>query len=186
MDKLPSASAILLEALRFSAHKHRDQRRKDRNASPYINHPIEVASILANDGGVDDITTLVAAILHDTIEDTETTADEIEAHFGVEVRALVEEVTDDPSLPKWEQKRRQVQTAPYASDRAKLIRLADKIANVRDVAHNPPAHWPEERRRDYLDWTGWVIEGCRGVNRALEECYDESVDQAKEHLERRR
>ncbi len=161
-----------LRALEFSARKHREQRRKDREASPYINHPIEVASVLANVGGVSDLTTLVAAILHDTIEDTETTAEELGGVFGVEVRQLVEEMTDDKRLPKAERKRLQIERAQALSARAKLIRVADKICNVQDVTHRPPAHWTLERRRDYLAWTKQVVAGCRGCNAALEDCYD--------------
>jgi guanosine-3',5'-bis(diphosphate) 3'-pyrophosphohydrolase len=165
-------TAMLFRALEFSAVKHRDQRRKDREASPYINHPIEVASVLANVGGVGDITTLVAAILHDTIEDTKTTGEELEAKFGWEVRLLVQEVSDDKTLEKTERKRLQVEHAPTLSSRAKLIKLGDKICNVRDVTHRPPAHWPIERRREYLDWTERVVAGCRGMSRPLEQYYD--------------
>ena len=172
-------TAYLLQALRFSAHKHRDQRRKDRNASPYINHPIEVAHVLAVEGGVTDTVTLASAILHDTIEDTETTADEIEAAFGAKVRAVVEEVTDDKSLPKEERKRLQIEHAPRASTRAKLVKIADKICNVRDVTHSPPADWPLTRRIEYLDWTEQVVAGCRGANPSLEACYDDMLLQGR-------
>jgi guanosine-3',5'-bis(diphosphate) 3'-pyrophosphohydrolase len=166
-------SARLLDALHFSALKHRHQRRKDRDASPYINHPIEVAHLLASVGGVTDVVVLVAAVLHDTIEDTRTTCEELEHRFGREVRSLVEEMTDDKRLPKEERKRLQVEHARRASHRAKLIKLGDKICNVRDVTHSPPADWSIERRREYLDWTEQVVAGCRGVNAALEQYYDE-------------
>jgi len=175
-------TATLLRALEFSAAKHRDQRRKDREASPYINHPIEVASVLANVGGVGDLTTLVAAILHDTIEDTRTTGEELEAHFGREVRLLVEEMSDDKSLLKAERKRLQVEHAPSLSERAKRIKIADKICNVRDVAHRPPASWPIERRREYLDWTERVVAGCRRGNAALEAHYDRVLREGRELL----
>ena len=178
-----SDTAKLLDALRFSAFKHRDQRRKDRGASPYINHPIEVATLLATIGGVTDIATLVGAILHDTIEDTETTPEEIEEKFGREVRELVAEVTDDKNIPKYERKRLQVTNAPRASNRAKLIKLADKTANVRDVMHNPPTHWPLERRRYYLEWTAHVVAGCRGVNEPLERYYDQVLAEGRKLLE---
>jgi len=174
--------AILLRALEFSAAKHRDQRRKDREASPYINHPIEVASLLANIGGVGDLTTLVAAILHDTIEDTRTTGEELGAHFGREVRLLVEEMSDDKSLLKAERKRLQVEHAPSLSERAKRIKLADKICNVRDVTHYPPVSWPIERRQEYLDWTERVVAGCRGSLAALEAYYDRVLREGRELL----
>jgi guanosine-3',5'-bis(diphosphate) 3'-pyrophosphohydrolase len=174
--------ALLLRALDFSAKRHRDQRRKDVVASPYINHPIEVANVIATEGAVTDITTLVAALLHDTLEDTLTRPEEIEAAFGAAVRAAVEEVTDDKSLPKAERKRLQVEHSPHLSDAAKLIKLGDKISNVRDVTGNPPADWSIERRQAYLDWTEHVVAGCRGVNPALERCYDDEVRRGREKL----
>ena len=165
--------AQLLDALEFAAYKHRAQRRKDADASPYINHPIEVANILATRGGVTDLATLMAAVLHDTIEDTETTPEELQARFGPEVRGLVLEVTDDKRRPKAERKQLQVEHAPLCSSKAKVIKLGDKIANVRDVTNTPPASWNVARRREYLDWTERVVQGCRGVNPALESYYDE-------------
>jgi guanosine-3',5'-bis(diphosphate) 3'-pyrophosphohydrolase len=168
-------AAALLDAIQFAAHKHRNQRRKDTEASPYINHPIAVAQILAGVGGVTDIVTLVAAVLHDTIEDTETTPEELEAAFGLEVRELVAEVTDDKNLPKEVRKQLQIDHAPHVSARAKAIKLGDKICNVRDVTNSPPSNWPQERRQAYLDWTERVIAGCRGTNAMLERCYDEAL-----------
>jgi GTP diphosphokinase / guanosine-3',5'-bis(diphosphate) 3'-diphosphatase len=160
----------LFAALSFAAGKHRDQRRKDREASPYINHPIALAEVLAR-MSVTDPVVLQAAILHDTIEDTETTPDEIEEHFGTEVSAVVEEVTDDKALPKAVRKQLQLEHAAGLSDRAKLIKLADKICNVLDVTHSPPPDWDDERRRRYLDWSAGVVEGCRGVHPGLEEYF---------------
>jgi guanosine-3',5'-bis(diphosphate) 3'-pyrophosphohydrolase len=175
-------TAMLFRALEFSALKHRGQRRKDREASPYINHPIEVASVLANVGRVDDITTLVAAILHDTIEDTKTTGEELEAKFGREVRLMVQEVSDDKTLERMERKRLQVEHAPTLSPRAKLIKLGDKICNVRDVTHRPPAHWSIERRREYLEWTERVVAGCRGMSQPLEQYYDRVLREGRDLL----
>ena len=165
--------ALLLRAARFAAEKHRDQRRKGRRASPYINHPLEVADVLARVGGVDDVVTLVAAVLHDTVEDTRTTPEEIEADFGPEVRAVVAEVTDDKSLPKAVRKQLQVEHAPHASRRAKLVKLGDKICNVRDVTNDPPPDWSTARRREYLEWAKRVVDGLRGTNEGLERCFDE-------------
>ena len=167
-----SDTARLLQALQFSADRHRNQRRKDRGASPYINHPIEVATVLATVGGVTDLTTLIAAVLHDTIEDTGTSGEELEQAFSREVRVLVEELTDDKSLPKDTRKRLQIEHARGASHRAKLIKLADKICNVRDVTHAPPDGWTLARRREYLDWTEQVVAGCRGASATLERHYD--------------
>jgi guanosine-3',5'-bis(diphosphate) 3'-pyrophosphohydrolase len=165
----------LLEALQFAAHKHRAQRRKDVDASPYINHPLQVAAILATTGGVTDLPTLLAAVLHDTIEDTGTTPEELEEHFGPEMRSLVLEVTDDKRLPKEERKRLQIEHGSRLSPKAKLIKLGDKIANVHDVTTTPPADWSPERRREYLDWTEQAVRGCRGSNPALELRYDEAL-----------
>ena len=172
-------AAQLLSALRFAAEKHRTQRRKDAEASPYINHPIEVAETLAVHGGVTDVVQLQAAILHDTIEDTQTSGDELESRFGVGVRRLVEEVTDDKSLPKAERKRLQVEHAPGLSSSAKQLKLADKICNVRDLGKNIPKDWSLQRCREYLDWAEAVVAGCRGSNAMLEAAFDQAVTESR-------
>jgi len=171
---------VLLAAIQFAAQKHRDQRRKGADASPYINHPIEVAVLLANVAGVQDEATLIAAVLHDTVEDTRTSQGDLEATFGPAIRLLVQEVTDDKSLPKVERKRLQVEHAPQLTHSAKLIKIADKISNVREVTDSPPATWSLERRREYLDWAERVVAGCRGVNRALEARFDDTLRRARE------
>ncbi len=178
MDKEPDYTA-LLKALSFASVKHRDQRRKDIEASPYINHPIEVAELLARVGGVSDVVILQSAILHDTIEDTETTVEEIERIFGAEVCRIVREVTDDWSLPKAERKRLQIEHAPHLSAGARLVKLADKISNVRAICEAPPATWSPERRREYLDWSERVVDGLRGCNALLEELYDELLERGR-------
>ena len=165
-------TAVILKALQFAARKHETQRRKDVAASPYINHPIEVANLLAEVGDVTDVDILVAAILHDTLEDTKTTPEELEQHFGLDVRLIVEELTDDKQLGKEVRKQLQIKHASRLSGRAKVIKLADKVCNIRDVIERPPADWPLERRKDYLDWTEKVVHGCRGANALLESCYD--------------
>jgi len=172
-----------LRAAAFAARKHRLQKRKDVEASPYINHPIEVAAILANDAEVTDPVTLVAAVLHDTLEDTKTTPEELATAFSPTIRDLVQELTDDKRLPKVERKARQIANAPHLSTRAKLIRIADKIANVRDVTHHPPAHWDLARRRTYLDWTERVVAGCRGANPRLEAAYDHALREGRALLD---
>ena len=164
--------ALLLRALSFAAHKHRDQRRKDAEASPYINHPIALAQVLAAEGGVSDIEVLAAALLHDTIEDTDTTGEELEREFGHRIAAIVVEVTDDTALPKAERKRLQIVHAAGISPGAKLVKLADKICNLRDVAERPPAHWDMARRREYFEWAKRVIDGLRGVHPKLEAAFD--------------
>ena len=162
----------LIDALAFAADKHRNQRRKDAEASPYINHPIALARVLCVEAGIDERLPLLAALLHDTVEDTETTEAELVARFGPEVAAVVMEVTDDNSLPKARRKQLQVEHAPHLSRAAKLVKLADKICNLRDVATHPPAKWPIERRREYFDWARRVIDGLRGVHAPLEELFD--------------
>ncbi|MEB3323050.1 MAG: HD domain-containing protein [Synechococcaceae cyanobacterium] len=178
-EATPADVPDLLRALAFAATKHRDQRRKDAEASPYINHPIAVAHVLAVEGGVTDRDILVAAVLHDTVEDTETSFAELEAGFGTDVTRLVRELTDDKSLPKDERKRRQVRHATAASPGAKQIKLADKICNVRDITDTPPADWPVERRLAYLAWAREVVDGCRGTNAALERAFDAALARAR-------
>ena len=175
-------TARLLSALSFSAQKHRRQRRKDPEGSPYINHPIEVARILAEVGQVVDPQILIAAVLHDTLEDTETTPSELEELFGPEVRRLVEEVTDDKTLEKSIRKELQVKKVAGLTPKAKMIRIADKICNVRDVSHSPPTQWDASRRREYFDWTERVVTGCRGVNGALEQLFHEVLREGREIL----
>lgn len=164
----------VLRAASFAAFKHRTQRRKDADASPYINHPIELARVLAEVGSVTDAVTLCAALLHDTVEDTATTPDELQEAFGPEVRAIVEEVTDDKSLPKAERKRLQIEHAAGASDKAKLVKLADKICNLRDIASSPPANWSLERKQAYFDWAKAVVDRLRGVDARLEAAFDDA------------
>jgi guanosine-3',5'-bis(diphosphate) 3'-pyrophosphohydrolase len=164
--------AELVRALAFAADKHRRQRRKDAEASPYINHPIDLCNILINEANVADPIVLCGAILHDTVEDTSTTLEEIAGIFGAQVSAVVAEVTDDKSLPKDERKRLQVVHAPKASFRAQQVKLADKISNLRDLATHPPATWDLARKRAYFDWCKCVVDGLRGRHPALEALFD--------------
>ncbi len=168
-DSIPGE---VFRALVFAASRHRNQRRKDAERSPYINHPLDVVEMLWRLGGVRDQATLVAAALHDTVEDTGTTSEEIEEYFGSAVRDLVLEVTDDKSLPKEVRKQLQVEHAAHKSLRAKTIKLADKITNVRDILDRPPQDWPVERRVGYVQWAREVVHGLRGTNPALEAEFD--------------
>jgi GTP diphosphokinase / guanosine-3',5'-bis(diphosphate) 3'-diphosphatase len=175
--------SIILKAVKFAAHKHKRQRRKGRDALPYINHPIDVAELLWRVGQVRDVNTLVAALLHDTIEDTNTTAANIEAEFGREVAGLVLEVSDDKTLPSSRRKQLQIEHAPHLSNGAKQIKLADKINNVCDISYAPPAGWSLQRRIEYLNWAERVVAGLRGANRQLEDCFDEAMSKARAQMD---
>jgi guanosine-3',5'-bis(diphosphate) 3'-pyrophosphohydrolase len=159
---------LILKALAFAAHKHRDQRRKDLEESLYINHPIALADVLCNEGGILDENVLCAALLHDTVEDTETTPDELTEVFGKVISHLVMELTDDKTLPKADRKRLQIEHAAHASHQAKLVKLADKICNLRDIATSPPDGWDLTRKQEYFDWAKKVVDTIRGTNAKLE------------------
>ena len=169
-----------LAALRFSAEKHSRQKRKDAAQTPYIIHPIHVTELLWTVGGIRNIPILIAAILHDTVEDTGAGPEEIKEQFGEQVLGFVLEVTDDKSLPKEERKRLQIIHAPQLSPAAKCIKLADKICNLRDIYQSPPADWPLERIQKYFRWREEVAEGLRGANPTLEDCYDTELARAKD------
>ena len=168
---------LLLRALEFAARKHRDQRRKDEEASPYINHPISVALLLAEIGGVTDTDILAAAILHDTLEDTDTKPEELEAAFGLRIRKLVEEVTDDKTLPKDARKRRQIEHAEHLSADAILIKLGDKIANVVDVTRSRhragKSNGVENISNGRKQWSTIA----REVNAALEQHFAQALEE---------
>ena len=174
--------ANLTEAYYFAAKKHIKQKRKGNDAAPYINHPIEVVKLLTNVGKVEDYDILIAAVLHDTVEDTETTIEEISEKYGANVGVMVSELTDDKTLPKQERKEKQVEHAPHISVGAKQIKLCDKISNIRDVMENPPDGWSDERRLEYINWGERVAAGLRGVNAELENHFDELVKKAKEKI----
>ena len=172
MTQVDPTIGLFVKALSFAAEKHRHQRRKDAHASPYINHPIALADVLANEGGVTDVAVLCACVLHDTIEDTDTTAEELRQHFGPHIAGLVVEVTDDKSLPKQERKAQQIAHAAHSSAGAKLVKLADKICNLRDLLASPPKDWSTQRKAEYFEWAGQVVAGLRGTNSRLEAVFD--------------
>ncbi|MEZ5307783.1 MAG: HD domain-containing protein [Pyrinomonadaceae bacterium] len=169
------STQLILKAADFAARKHVNQKRKGPNDEPYINHPIEVANFLSDIAGVSDHELLMAAILHDTIEDTSATKEELEEEFGHEVTSLVLEVTDDRTLPKLERKEEQVRHAPHLSKRARLLKIADKISNVEDMLENPPIGWDLKRRRDYLLWADRVVRQILGENEALDARFLEAL-----------
>ena len=172
----------ILSAATFAAEKHKGQKRKGSDGDPYINHPLEVAKIVAEIGGVEDDDIIAAALLHDTVEDTDVTFEVLEKKFGKRVAGFVRELTDDKSLPKAERKQLQVEHAPHLSHEAKQLKLADKISNIRDVTENPPADWSVERRREYVDWGERVVAGLRGANPALESHFDSLVERARREI----
>ena len=172
----------LLKAVAFAADKHRFQTRKDSERTPYINHPINVALTLCEVGHESDTDLLVAAILHDTVEDTETSPEEIEKIFGKVVRDIVMEVTDDKNLAKEERKRLQIVKAHLKSRPARKLKLADKICNVHDIIHHAPSGWTNQRRLDYLLWCEQVLEGLRGVNYLLEKRLLDSIREGRNIL----
>ncbi len=174
------------KAVAFAAERHAGQRRKGEAAEPYINHLAEVAHLVAEATGGRDASLVAAAFLHDALEDTQTTYDELSVNFGEDVAALVQEVTDDKSLPKEERKRLQIEHAPTRSNRAKLIKLADKISNLRAIAASPPEGWSQERKEDYVTWAEAVVRGLGGVNRHLDTEFKTAVAEARASLKARR
>ncbi|XP_052819618.1 guanosine-3',5'-bis(diphosphate) 3'-pyrophosphohydrolase MESH1-like [Mya arenaria] len=165
--------AEVIRCTDFAAIKHKNQRRKDQDRTPYINHPIGVANILTHEAGVTDLQVIQAALLHDTVEDTQTTFEEIDQHFGPEVCGIVKEVTDEKGLTKMARKEAQIKHAPGASPKAKLVKLADKLYNLRDLNRQTPVGWSEERVQEYFVWAAKVVEGLRGTNARMEHDLDE-------------
>jgi guanosine-3',5'-bis(diphosphate) 3'-pyrophosphohydrolase len=175
---------MMMKAALYAAEKHKYQRRKGFNQVPYINHPLKVVDTLI-DCGEDDIDLLVAAVLHDVIEDTDATEAELAELFNTEISKLVLEVSDDKDLPYTIRKEQQVKSAPKLSHKAKQIKIADKICNIKDIL-NYPLDWSPERKLAYLDWSKQVVAGCRGVNDLLESVFDKIFEdgtaQLKEEL----
>lgn len=165
----------LLKAIEFASLKHRDQRRKDTVKAPYINHCIRVASIIESIGGIDNQEILMAAVLHDTIEDTGTTANEIEKLFGLRILELIKSVSDDKNLSKQIRKELQVEHAPHASEDVALLKFADKIANCEDLLISAPENWSNARIHEYFQWANSVIEGLPKINNALYEYSKEII-----------
>jgi guanosine-3',5'-bis(diphosphate) 3'-pyrophosphohydrolase len=170
----------IFRALQFASEKHVHHRRKGGRDIPYINHPIAVATLLATVGDVTDASLLAAALLHDTVEDTDTTHEELVEQFGDDIAGLVAEVTDDPALSSAERKVTQEREASSKSPRAKLLRLADKTCNVHDITYRPPPEWSVQRRLDYFSWAERVVAKLRGVNEKLEARFDEVLAEARQ------
>jgi (p)ppGpp synthase/HD superfamily hydrolase len=171
---------IILDAANFAAKKHANQKRKGAAGEPYINHLLEVAQLISSAISEPDAILIVAALLHDTIEDAGVTRDEIASRFGADAADLVVEVTDDKRLPKADRKRLQIQNAPKKSERGQAIKLADKISNLRSILSSPPADWDRERKRQYFQWATEVIDGLSRPNPALKAEFDRTVKRVNE------
>ena len=177
-EPIPAAPVQrIFAAAKFAAEKHATQKRKGAAAEPYINHLIEVAQLIAGSSELLDANLVMAGLLHDTIEDTGTTAEELERTFGSDITALVLEVTDDKSLPKEVRKALQVETAPHKSVRAQVIKLADKISNLRALLTSPPTTWSVERKRDYFAWARQVVDALSAPNPILKAEFDRTYVQ---------
>ena len=177
-----SGTAALRRATGFAAWKHEGQMRKGEGRTPYIHHPIEVTAILAEIGEIEDLDVLQAALLHDTIEDTQTSHSELDAAFGPRVSAIVLEVSDDRALARSARKALQVKHAPHLSKGAQALKLADKISNVFDVSFSKPVDWAPKRQLEYFDWASRVVEGLRGCNSALEALFDKQLAESRQAL----
>jgi (p)ppGpp synthase/HD superfamily hydrolase len=174
--------ALVSRAADFAARRHVGDRRKGSGAEPYINHLAEVALLLSDATAGGDPVLIASGWLHDTLEDTPTTREELERLFGEEVAALVAEVTDDKSLAPEDRKRLQVERTPHKSTRARMLKIADKTSNLRSITHSPPEFWSRERMSDYVDWGQAVVKGCRGLNTDLEAAFDAAVEAAREAI----
>lgn len=170
----------IARALDFAARKHAAQRRKGEAQEPYINHLAEVALLVAEATAGADANLVIAALLHDTIEDQEVKYEELTGAFGADVADLVKEVTDDKSLPKAKRKALQVEHAPHKSPRAKVLKIADKTSNLRSILASPPTDWTAVRKREYFEWATKVVSGCRGVSPWLGEQFDEAFAKGQE------
>jgi (p)ppGpp synthase/HD superfamily hydrolase len=175
----------VMRAADAAAHWHAHQRRKGAAQEPYINHLLEVARLVAEATGGAEPDPVIAALLHDAIEDQGVKAETIASQFGERVAEIVMEVTDDKSLPKEVRKRKQIENAPKISREAKLVKLADKTSNVRTIAASPPPDWSVQRRLEYIAWARQVAAGLRGTSAWLEQQFDEAAERAMRSLDRR-
>jgi (p)ppGpp synthase/HD superfamily hydrolase len=181
-----SAVALVAKAADFAARRHSGQRRKGRAAEPYLNHLAEVALLLAEATEGSNAPLVAAGWLHDAVEDTPTSREEIAETFGGIVADLVAEVTDDKSLPKAVRKQRQVDGAPHKTPAAKALKVADKISNLRSLIVSPPDDWERARLLEYVDWAEKVAAGCRGANPSLDRLFDETAAAARRSLKSER
>jgi GTP diphosphokinase / guanosine-3',5'-bis(diphosphate) 3'-diphosphatase len=172
----------VMRAADAAARWHVHQRRKGAAQEPYINHLLEVAMLVAEATDGKDLNLVIAALLHDAIEDCEVPKELIAEAFGSDVATLVAEVTDDKRLPKDERKQLQIETAPKKSSRAKILKLADKTSNLRSLSTSAAPDWSVRRKLEYLAWAGKVVDGLRGANPLLEKQFDEAARTARQSL----
>jgi (p)ppGpp synthase/HD superfamily hydrolase len=166
-DGALGAARDVLKAARFASVRHVSQKRKGATGEPYLNHLIEVADLVSQAIAEPDSNLIAAALLHDVIEDTRTTKEELVGEFGTDIAGLVAEVTDDKRLPKAERKRLQIEHAPHLTPRAQTIKIADKISNLRGILSSPPEDWDLRRKREYFEWAHRVVEACTAPNPLL-------------------
>ena len=173
-QRSPEIRAVhdVLKAAHFAAEKHSGQRRKGATAEPYINHLLEVAELVSGALAEPDTNLVIVALLHDTIEDAGVTKEELAQAFGADVAELVAELTDDKTLPKAERKRLQVVNAPKKSVRAAVVKIADKMSNLRGILSSPPTDWSVQRRREYFDWARQVVDALTLPNQKLKAEFD--------------
>ena len=173
---------LLTRAADYAARQHVAQRRKGERGEPYVNHLVEVAALLAEATGGSDTLLVLGGLLHDTLEDTDSTYEDLVQLFGPEVAALVAEVTDDKAQPKQMRKQLQIEKTGAKSERARLLKIADKTSNLRSLVNSPPAGWPIERLREYVVWARDVVRSCRGLNPRLEAAFDAAAAEAGRHF----
>jgi len=166
----------LILSIDFAARKHSRQRRKDPAASPYINHPIEVMKLLSQ-CGITDVEILQSAVLHDTLEDTETSLSELTNLFGSRVANMVNEVTYEKQIPQIQRKQLEIDSIPHCSKGAQLIKQADKISNLTTIASSPPINWSSQRITGFIHWSYFIFKQCRGNNQQLDEITDKLMKQ---------
>jgi guanosine-3',5'-bis(diphosphate) 3'-pyrophosphohydrolase len=179
MSNMVGITRVLSAAI-IAAEAHRNQRRKDKVGTPYINHPITVAALASTVTSDTDI--VVAALLHDVVEDTILTLDDVEQFCGKYVADIVGEVTDDKKLPWAERKQAQIDHAPHLSDAAAIVKVADKIANVSDL-RSPEASWSLERRLQYATWAAKVVNSITNAPEALVATFNDTFVKAIQYIE---
>lgn len=170
---------IVLEAVGFAAEGHNGQLRENPEKTPYIIHPIRVTEHLMTIANVHERDILVAALLHDTVEDTKITFADIQKSFGTTAEGYVRELTDNMSLPQEERMKLQIETAPKKSLAAAQIKLADKYDNLKSLQSNPPATWDQKKIDEYFLSAKKVTSSLPAANVPLKKAVDDVISQYK-------